>query len=265
MSDAEDQARSYELYISKLAEIDKLRNSNYENFDKAIITLGSFGLTLSLSFLKDFLPIERADYGWTLYASWLCFCVSVFLTLCSFLLSDIAHRQSAKILRKIIIEAESLSDSEKRPSASTYLDIAMVASGIFFAMALVLTAVFVGLNLTNASKYKEGFCRDKNNVFVECKRLTASAEPAGISPPASSAVIPEKASQSLNNNVTIMIGQQKKESDLQGATPVSGSQNAPTQSLQNTVSISLPPIASVRVRKPAVKDPCEPCRNSQNQ
>src|SRR4051794_31198778 len=48
------------------------RQANYENLDKAILSLSSGALVLSMAFFKDVVPIEQAVGIDILFLSWIC-------------------------------------------------------------------------------------------------------------------------------------------------------------------------------------------------
>jgi hypothetical protein len=75
------------------AELNKRELSNAENFDKAVLTYSSAGLAFSLAFLKDFLPIAKAAWGWLLYFSWGLFTLSIIATITSYITSQLGIKK----------------------------------------------------------------------------------------------------------------------------------------------------------------------------
>ena len=58
----EEQKRSTEIFDSFRDELYKRQLSNSEAYDKAILSLSSAGLAISLSFIKFIVPLEQAKY-----------------------------------------------------------------------------------------------------------------------------------------------------------------------------------------------------------
>ena len=70
MSNASDQqdltAEKLKLLAETRADLLKRQLSNSENYDKAVISLSTAFLGFSLAFLKDLVPIHRAEWFWLL-------------------------------------------------------------------------------------------------------------------------------------------------------------------------------------------------------
>ena len=67
------------------------RQANYENLDKAILSLSSGVLVLSMGFFKDVVPIEKAIRMDVLFASWIFLGIVIGCNLLSFWVSQKAH------------------------------------------------------------------------------------------------------------------------------------------------------------------------------
>jgi hypothetical protein len=80
--DAEEERQK--LFDELKAKLNKRELSNAENFDKSVLTYSSAGLAFSLAFLKDFLPIAKAVWGWLLYCSWGLFTLAIIITIISY-------------------------------------------------------------------------------------------------------------------------------------------------------------------------------------
>jgi hypothetical protein len=87
-------------------EKNKRELSNAENFDKAILTYSSAWLGFSLAFLKDFLPITSAKYGWLLYSSWILFMLAVIVTVTSYITSQRALKRFESIGERYYLNNE---------------------------------------------------------------------------------------------------------------------------------------------------------------
>ncbi|MDO6761911.1 hypothetical protein [Agarivorans sp. 1_MG-2023] len=88
-------ARSKEQQIVADQMFDKLRDdllsrdlSNTENYDKAILTLSSSSLALSLTVLKFVVPFNTATHTLLLKSAWVLLAISVICSLCAYLISN---------------------------------------------------------------------------------------------------------------------------------------------------------------------------------
>ena len=72
-SNYDDSEKLYELYVKEEEELSKRDLSNVENLDKAILSLSSAGLGLSLVFIRNVVKLAEADHVWVLHVSWLMF------------------------------------------------------------------------------------------------------------------------------------------------------------------------------------------------
>ena len=102
----EEQKRSTEIFDSFRDELYKRQLSNSEAYDKAILSLSSAGLAISLSFIKFIVPLEQAKYICVLEISWLLFLVSVVTTLLSFLIGNKGISTQIKYAEQYYIEAK---------------------------------------------------------------------------------------------------------------------------------------------------------------
>lgn len=142
------------VYADHLAEINKREVSSSENFDKAVLTFSSAGLALSVGFLKDFVPIQSATAPWTLYWSWALFTAATCATITSFLMSSRALE--AEKGRAYAYYMEGDDDALNRGNAwdhiTTFLN---YTSGGTFLLAMVLSVVFISINLEMGSAMKD--------------------------------------------------------------------------------------------------------------
>ncbi len=142
------------VYADHVAEINKREVSSSENFDKAVLTFSSAGLALSVGFLKDFVPIQSAAAPWTLYWSWALFTAATCATIISFLVSSRALE--AQKGRAYAYYMQGDDDALKRGNAwdrgTKFLN---YTSGGSFLLAMVLSVVFISINLEKGSAMKD--------------------------------------------------------------------------------------------------------------
>jgi hypothetical protein len=79
------QARTPSSFDDYRKELWGALKVSHEQYDKAIITLSSGGLAISLTLIKDVFPVERMSSPCWLVATWFLFCGSIISTVMSFL------------------------------------------------------------------------------------------------------------------------------------------------------------------------------------
>lgn len=148
---ADDAAERQRLYERHRDDLSKRQISNAENLDKSILTYSGAGLALSLGFLKDFIPIRRAEFSWALYGSWIFFTLAMVLVILSYVLS-------LKVVSLQLDRAERyyLNSEEKALGEETWWDFCANhvnhwMSAVAFAIALIFTTFFVSVNLRGAN------------------------------------------------------------------------------------------------------------------
>lgn len=152
LPEVSDEVRK--VYADHVAEINKREVSSSENFDKAVLTFSSAGLALSVGFLKDFVPIQSASAPWTLYWSWALFTAATCATIISFLVSSRALE--AEKSRAYAYYMQGDDDALRRGNlwdrGTRVLNYASAAS---FLLAMVLSVVFISINLERGSAMKD--------------------------------------------------------------------------------------------------------------
>ena len=142
------------LYADLVAEIRKRQLSSSENFDKSVLTYSSAGLAFSLGFLKDFIPIESANFPVALYSSWWFFGLATCSTIVSFLASDKALNFQENAAYRYYIEREDSAFDEINKSNRWTIRLNYLSGGLF-VFALILTIFFVSANLEKGSRMKQ--------------------------------------------------------------------------------------------------------------
>lgn len=127
--------------------------SNTENFDKAIISLSTAGLGLSLAFIKDVVKIPEARYLVLLYFSWSLFGVAIVSTILSFVSSQSGINKQLYFAEKYYLEEkeEFINKRNWQAQITNYLNI---FSGIVFVGAIILTVIFVISNIGGHVNYE---------------------------------------------------------------------------------------------------------------
>ncbi|MCC4860137.1 hypothetical protein [Vibrio splendidus] len=142
----EEQKRSEEIHDKFREELLKRQLSNNEGYDKAILSLSSAGLALSLTAIRFVVPLETASYLWALKISWILFLLTVISTLVAYLVGNKAIDAQLDIAENYYLKALVSAQTEKNPyqKLNTILN---RFTGIFFGVAILLVVLFVILNI----------------------------------------------------------------------------------------------------------------------
>jgi len=150
------------LFSDLKGELYKRQLSNAENFDKSILTYSSAGLGFSLAFLKDFLPITKAAWGWLLYLSWGLFTLAIIITILSYMTSQRGIKKQLSISERYYLNHDEKALKEKN-RCTLLTDLLNSFSGMSFVVAIVATTLFVSINLeraTTMAEQKKGSLRE---------------------------------------------------------------------------------------------------------
>lgn len=128
----------------------KRQLSNSENYDKAVISLSTAFLGFSLAFLKDLVPIQRAEWLCLLYGSWLALAGAVLATIISFWVSQRGIDVQLKKAEDYYIRDDHAALTKSGIAKAT--EWVNIASGMLFLLGLSLTTAFVILNFERSLK-----------------------------------------------------------------------------------------------------------------
>ena len=124
------------------AEILKRQLSNAENLDKAMLSLASAGLGLSVAFLKDLSTYAPADRLWLLYASWGLFFLTIVSTLLSYGSSQLGLSRQLLYARKVLRDNDE-TYRNKRNVFATATNVLTYGAGCVFLLAITSTVGFL--------------------------------------------------------------------------------------------------------------------------
>ena len=141
----EDLEELYEQYIKQDDELSKRDLSNVENLDKAILSLSSAGLGLSLVFIRNVVKLEEAAHIWLLHVSWLMFVLAITSTLLSYLFGQSALNKQRIINEKYYLEGDE-NAGQRMPFASKITRCLSYVSVFTYIAAVSFTALFIGYN-----------------------------------------------------------------------------------------------------------------------
>lgn len=143
------------------------RQANYESLDKYILTLSSGGLALSITFVKDVVPLSLSVWCPVLIASWFFFVAAIVSTLLSFIVSHRAHDRQLENLEKYRAgEKNALQDENNH--FRTWTERLNWVSAFSFFVGLLVTLIFVAVNVYQV---KEMSNKNKLDVPTEKKAI----------------------------------------------------------------------------------------------
>lgn len=142
----EDEDLSHNIYRAYAEEIAKSKLSNSEGFDKAILTLSSAGLALSISFIKFVVPLDKAISIDILENAWISFLVAIISTVLSFRTSQIALDVSLEHAEKYYLEGKAEYENKNNPAANL-TELLNWLSGAAFIIAVSCIVYFVTTNV----------------------------------------------------------------------------------------------------------------------
>lgn len=135
-----------DLYQRTRDDLLKRQLSNSENFDRAILTLSSAALGLSLTFVKNVVQVDDARCLWLLVFSWVLFVASIIVTLVSFHVSQVGIKTQLRHAKKYYLERND-EFLGKRNVAAELTEWFGYASALVFVVAIVCLVTFISLNI----------------------------------------------------------------------------------------------------------------------
>lgn len=145
VSDSDDSEKLYEVYLKEEEELSKRDLSNVENLDKAILSLSSAGLGLSLVFIRNVVELAAATHVWLLHISWLMFVLAITSTLLSYLFGQHALDKQRELIEKYYLDGDE--DAGQQTSLASRITRFLSYVSVFtYIAAVACTAVFIGLN-----------------------------------------------------------------------------------------------------------------------
>jgi hypothetical protein len=145
MSD-EDQKRREEIYAETRKDLLTRQLSNSEKFDGAVLTLSTAALGVSLTFIKDIVPLNKVQDIYLLKISWWLFGFAILSTMLSFVASQLGISTQLKYAEEYYLNKKN-EYLAKTNIPARITDGFNYAAAFFFVVALVFTIVFVSTNL----------------------------------------------------------------------------------------------------------------------
>lgn len=172
---------SLHIYDNYRNELTLARQSSFEHFDRAILSLSSAGLGLSLAFLKDIVPLDEIAVLWLLFISWTLFSLSIMATLVSFVLARISIDKQLEYAEEYYVNRDESFFNKKNPYklATT---ITNYISGICFLLAILMTVSFVSININIQVKEKRLMSKEQSPQEVPIQEGVVPANMQKVTP-----------------------------------------------------------------------------------
>jgi hypothetical protein len=146
----QQQARAVDIHDKSREDLLKRQLSNNESYDKAILSLSSAGLALSLTAIKFVIPLDQATNLYALKLSWILFLITIICSLSAYLIGNIAISRQLEIHEDYYIKCLVKAQTENN-IYSKINSIFNIVTGVVFACAISLVIYFVIVNLNGDS------------------------------------------------------------------------------------------------------------------
>ena len=145
---ADDLIRRRELYDKHLAQAWADQQASSDAFDNNLLTFSSAALGLSISFIKDIVPLASSEnIGW-LFVSWVSFATCIIVTIASFQFGVLAQRAHSENLRRYYLDCNE-EYLDRRTVWSCLITLSTVIGSLCFTVGLVSTLVFACCNISH--------------------------------------------------------------------------------------------------------------------
>lgn len=159
---SEENLRLFESLRDHLNEID-IKTS--EQFDRAILTLSSTGLALSVGLTNFIVPFESATSRWLMFGSWVLLLLAIISTVVSFLTAKSAVWDTREYAQKYYIEDLEEFGTKISPwSRVTYW--LNLNSAVLFIMGALSITLFIAVNVPakEATMAKDSEVEERGHV-----------------------------------------------------------------------------------------------------
>ncbi|AIU29332.1 hypothetical protein LV28_24620 [Pandoraea pnomenusa] len=141
-----DTAYRRKLFDAYWVEQQTRERANREKYDNTILAYSTGALALSITFIKEVVPLANASSVWTIKTSWVLFALSLLLMLASFPIAAKANRESVRFAEEYFIDHIE-SSYNKEGIAAKILKYVNVLAGMVFFAAAGFTIAFVWINV----------------------------------------------------------------------------------------------------------------------
>jgi len=128
---------------------DEAEARNAGAYDRALLTLSSAALALSIAFGKDIVPFSRATHLWMLFSAWMLFVLTLVVNIGGFIFALTVVRQHKRLAGQVYREQSRTSDQLnarlKRDDVWQYR--LNVIQGVLFMIGILSFSVYAVLNI----------------------------------------------------------------------------------------------------------------------
>lgn len=164
----DETLRRQALFDTYWAEQQTRERANSDKYDSTILAYSTGALGLSITFIKDLVPLATAHALWTIKTSWVLFAASLLLMLASFPIAAISNRQSVDFVHKYLIGEDDDYYNKEGWAAKAIKWMNPLAGLVFFA-ASAFTIAFVWINV-----------HDKEHTVMSDKNTTPGTSTKGL-------------------------------------------------------------------------------------
>jgi hypothetical protein len=186
-------APDFDGYKQYLDDVNRAESVNAQAYDNALLTLSSASLALSLAFTKDLVPFSKATLLWLLYGSWICFALTIVITISSFLYGQHSIRLLKRGAKAYYLRGKRSLEAMSRRIAKRN-DTLNVSCGVTFILGVLLLTAYVILNVqagvTMSNDSKE--ILKKNHPLPNFGQRPPAPSPSPSNTPAQPAPTPTK-------------------------------------------------------------------------
>jgi hypothetical protein len=131
-----------------LDSVDDYENANATAHDRAILTLASAALALSLTFTKDLVPFDLAHYVWVLIVSWVGFVITLSINICGFVFALMQARRRRQMAFAVFRHGKPQAELENLVNADQRVILwANVGQGVLFLISMAFLTFYVCYNV----------------------------------------------------------------------------------------------------------------------
>jgi hypothetical protein len=147
-------AEAKDLYAKHVAQAWTDQQASSDSFDNNLLTFSSGALGLSIAFIKDIVPLDRADWMGCLYLSWVAFAVCILVTIASFQIAARANAAHTKVLADYYRRGDE-SALERTNRWSVALPWCSLMGGAFLLIGITSTLLFAAHNVSHFKEAKD--------------------------------------------------------------------------------------------------------------
>ncbi|KLD64410.1 hypothetical protein [Dyella japonica] len=147
----DETQRRRALFDTYWTEQQTRERANRDKYDNTILAYSTGALALSVTFIKDVVPLATAQALWTLKTSWVLFATSLLLMLATFPMGAQANRASIDAAQEYFINCKDEYFNKQSRAGKTLNWLNPLAGFVFFA-AVGFTVAFVWTNVHDKEK-----------------------------------------------------------------------------------------------------------------